>query len=73
MLFQLGSEGTYLIVVGLRIEQKQEMSCPSVKAFIKLFTFSVSQKHKKDAGKSDYSVSDYLGALVRDFIRGKKL
>lgn len=37
--------------------------------------FKVNHKRKKKdgAGKSDYSVSDYLGALVGDFIRGKKL
>lgn len=53
--------------------------CPCVETFTKRqrglihLTFSVNHKHEKGAGKSDYSVSDYLGALVGDFIRGKKL
>lgn len=37
--------------------------------------FNVSHKHRKSRvqRKFDYSVSDYLCALVGDFIRGKKL
>lgn len=41
--------------------------------------FTVSHKHqtwwgeKSGVRKHDYSVSNYLGALVGDFIRGKKL
>ena len=30
-------------------------------------------KGKVQASKSDYFISDYLGTLVGDFIRGKKL
>lgn len=38
------------------------------------FNVRLKQKRKKQgARKSDHSVSDYLGALVGDFIRGKKL